>query len=231
MKKNIALLSFTLLIGCSGNKDETPKEQIAEVKLDTLVIGNSIYKTQDLADTNYTFPDLIAPADTDNVNIINFKEHVSRSADSLFLSCDNGKTIKLVNNRAQDDGYVLFNFMDLNKDINYYVITRLRVESRDFILVNKKNGEPLETIAYPIASPNNKYFVCGNCDLIAAFETNGLAVYKKNKNNYELAALRELADWGPDKLMWKNDTTLIVRALKKLTDETTTPFYKALYIK
>jgi hypothetical protein len=233
MKKIIPFLFLFSLLSCTNEKENLPvtESQVA-VSLDTLIIGNKVYCTQSLIDTNYNFSEIIVPHDTDNVTIQKHADIVSRSADSLFLKCDNGKVIKLVNNKSQDDNYKLFNFVNLNTEIDYYVINCLYVESMNFLLVNKKNGHPIETFGYPVTSPDKNYFVCGNCDLIANFDVNGISIYKKNKNNYELIGTRELTNWGPTQMLWKNDTTLIIKGDKLKTDNTTTEtIYKALFIK
>jgi hypothetical protein len=233
MKIIIPFLFVIIFFGCSEKKEDwSTTEKPAAVKLDTLAIGKQIYFTQNLTDTNYTFPAIITRGDSDDVQIISYPDLVRRNDDSLFLKCDNGKIIKLVNNRSEDDNYKLFRFVELNKDIDHYLIGCLRVESFNYLLVNKKNGNPIETIGPPFASPDKNFFVCGNCDLVANFNLNGIEVYKKGKSSYQSLGLRELTNWGPDQMLWKNDSTLIIKASQLKADNTTLEkIYKSTFYK
>ncbi len=233
MKKIIPFLFCIHLLSCSEQKkDEAVPETVLPPAYDTLTIGTKTYFTQNLTDTNYTFRDLEMPLDSDENAVKKLADLVRRDKDSLFLKCDNGKTIKLVSNRSENDNYKLFNFIALDKDIDHYVISCLYVESRDVLLVNKKNGNPLETIGYPVASPDKNYFASGNCDLVAAFDINGISLYKKSRSNYELLGIRELTKWGPVQLVWKNDTSLIIKGNQfKADGESLETMHKVLLIK
>ncbi len=227
--KKILVIAFTLLlISCSENKIEEHKEEAVKQQYDTITIGNKVYNMQTLNDTNYAFAQPFSYGESDSV--LALYSHVARrDSDTLFLSCDNNKIVKFVNNRSDED-YCVYDFKYFNKDINAYVIYCSVNESGSVWLINKNNGDSLETIGFPFASPNKKQFICCNMDLEAAFTLNGFELFDHTNDKYIRKGLREINNWGPEKIKWKDDTTLIVRALSGYGDPTKISV-KAIYFK
>ncbi len=231
MKKILAIAFTALFVSCSENKPEVAKEEIKTVQVvfDTITIGNKVYKMQNLADTNFVFEKFNLYDPSDSAYIEKHKEFVSRTGDTLYLKCDNGIIIKLKSNR--DDGdYEVYDFKYINKDLNAFVLLCSFYEAADVWLVNKANGDTLKTIGYPVVSPNKKQFVCYNIDLEAAFSLNGFELFDHTNGKYQRKGLREINDWGPESVKWKDDTTLIVRALSGYGDPTKISC-KAIYVK
>lgn len=231
MKKILVIAITALFISCSENKPEVAKEEIktAQIVFDTLTIGNKVYNMQNLADTNFIFEkfDLYDPSDS--AYIEKNKEFVSRKGDTLFLKCDNGRIVKLKSNRDEGD-FEMYEFKYFNKDINAFAVLCSFYESSSVWLFNKANGDSIETIGYPVVSPNKKQFVCYNIDLEAAFTLNGLELFEYTNGTYVRKGLREINEWGPERVKWKDDTTLIVRALSGYGDPAKIAI-KAIYIK
>lgn len=228
MKKNLAIAFTALLLSCSENKIEEYKEEVVKQQFDTITIGKSVYNMQTLTDTNFSFAKSFAYGESDSVLAL-YKHIARRDSDTLFLSCDNNKIVKFVNDRS-DENYTTYDFKFFNKDINAYVVYCSLYESSSVWLVNKETGDSLETIGFPFASPNKKHFVCYNIDLEAAFTLNGFELFDYTNSTYISKGLREINNWGPEKVKWKDDTTLIVRAISGYGDPTKI-FFKAIYIK
>ncbi len=230
--KNISIcFLLALFISCADNKTETPVADVVKPQLDTLAIGNKMYQTQDLTDTNFVFEKFEFNDPADSAYIEKNKNVARREGDTLFLKCDNGQTVKLKNNLSDGDDVMSFNFKYLNNDINAYVVFCYYYESYAVWLINKNNADTLVTINYPVVSPDKKQFVCANIDLEAAFTLNGMQLFKVENDIYIPNGVRELNNWGPDKIMWKNDTTLIVNGRKPKGNGEYASFYKAIYIK
>lgn len=231
MKNKILFILIVFAFSCSEEKIEKAIEVIAQPKFDTLAIGAKVYNMENLSDTNFTFNKFEYPDESDSISIEKNKDLASRVGDTLFLKCDNGKTVKLKNNVTDGDDLTAFNFKYIDKEINAYVVFCYYYESYAVWLINKHSADTLITISYPVVSPDKKQFVCANIDLEAGFTCNGLQLFKNENNVYVLNGLRELTDWGPEKVMWKNDTTLIINGSKMDGKGGYTSFYKALYVK
>jgi len=233
MKKIIPFLFSFFFFACSDHAEKEKATNLPEiaVQLDTLVIGANTYYTQNLTDTNFSFPSVNLSGVNDSVTIAAHNDLVRRAQDSLSFKCDNGKIIKLVNNRGEEN-FSVFDFIGLNTEIDYYLVRHSLIEGRNFILINKKSGNPIETIGLPVVSPQKNYFACGNCDLSAAFDLNGIEIFKAGNSSYKSIGLRELTNWGPEQMTWKNDTTLIIRGLESSNDEMQNhKVYKAIFVK
>lgn len=227
---------FLLLISCSNPK--TPEAVIVKqdtlvVERDTLQVGKHIYFIQNLTDINYKFTNVNFPGDSDIVQISKVPAgFVTRIKDTLFLKLDNGNTLRLKDNRSAEDDFTAYSFVEFNKDINYYVVFQSLYESGLYLLINKTDGTKHEAFGYPYVSPRKDYFVCGNCDLVAGFRANGLEIYKKKGNEYVLEGTRELANWGPEQMLWLDDSTLVIKGSKLTSDGVTqASVFKSILIK
>ena len=216
MKKILAFLFTALFVSCSENTPKVSKEEIknAEIIFDTLTIGKKVYQMQDLQDTNFVFEKFDSYDPSDSAYIAKNKDVVSRTGDTLFLKCDNGRIVKIKSNRDEGD-YEVYEFKYLNKEINTFVIMCSFYESSSIWLVNKTNGDSLETVGFPIVSPNKKQFICANTDLEAGFSGNGIELFGYDNKTIASKGFRELFNWGPEKVTWKNDTTLIVVVMER----------------
>jgi hypothetical protein len=231
MKKILAILFTALFISCSENKTEERIQEVVKQHYDTITIGSNIYKMQDLQDTNVVFEIFDFPGDSDSLSIEKNKDVARREGDTLFLKCDNGKTAKLKTNNSDGDDAMFFNFKYINKDINAFVVFCYYYESYAVWLINKNNADTLIAINYPVVSPDKKQFACANIDLEAAFTLNGIQLFKVQNNAFIANGVRELSKWGPEKIMWKNDTTLVVKGNESKGNGEYVTFYKAVYIK
>ncbi len=230
MKNILTCILFAFCISCSDNKTEVPVSDVVKPQLDALAIGSKVYQTQNLADTNFVFEKFSFTYETDSLYILKYKDLVSREKDTLVFKCDNGKIVKLKSNKNEDD-FKVYDFRYFDPNINAFVIACSFYESGNVWLINKATGDSLETIGLPIVSPSKKHFGCASLDLEAAFAFNGLEIFNYDGNSYKLIGTRELTNWGPEKIMWKNDTTLIVRAQESEGEGKYRSYCKALYIK
>ncbi len=231
MKNIIPFILIVFAFSCSEEKIEKAIEEITKPQFDTLTIGAKVYNMQDLADSNFTFDDFDFTEDSDSLSIEKSKDVASRHGDTLFLKCDNGRIVKLKNINSDGDDMEYFSFAGLNKDINGYVVSRMRYEYYDVLIINKHTGDSLFAIGYPVVSPNKQQFVCVNMDMEAGFTTNGIQLFKIENDMYISVGLRELNNWGPEKVMWKNDSTLIVNVVERTNEGVNRSYYKVLYIK
>lgn len=231
MKKILAFLFMALFVSCSENTPETTVTETVKPPMDTLAIGAQVYQMEVLKDSNFIFEEFDLFNPTDSLYIEKNKDLVSRNIDTLYLKCDNGEMVMLKNNRSDGDDMIFFDFKYLEKDLNAYIISCSLYESYNVWIINKQNADTLITINYPKVSPDKKKFICANLDLVAGFTTNGIELFKIENNKYILNGLRELSNWGPEEVMWKNDTTFVIKALETKSDGRHAYSYKALYIK
>jgi hypothetical protein len=230
MKKLFPLICSVLLFySCSSDQKQQP-ETIPPVKYDTLLIGKKVYNVETPKDTNYTFTEIDRYQENDSAALLN-NVGAHRRGDSLFLKCDNGETA-LVNNLKEDGDYVAYRYLLFDPNINHHVIHCSFYEGSGVLIIDKKTGKKTEVLGIPAVAPDKKHFACGNCDLIARYDVSGIELYELKNSTYESMGLREIMNWGPQQMTWKNDTSLVVRGLEQKSD-TSEPvrMFKILYIK
>ena len=121
----------------------------------------------------------IKPDTSEAVNIRTAAGKVRRSGDSLIFRLENGQEKALVNNNKTDgDDYVEYTYNAYLPAIQSWLVFHAGYEWYAYDLVSARTGEVISTIGIPQFSPDNKYFICSNTDLEAAFTQNGFQLYE-----------------------------------------------------
>jgi hypothetical protein len=95
--------------------------------------------------------------------------------------------------------------------INHWLILGYYYEWLQYEIVNCSNGKRTLVMGYPIFSPDGKYMFCGSFDE-SGEGTNGMEIWKLKGTSLQLALRRMLNKWGPQRVAWiANDTLLIER--------------------
>ena len=99
------------------------------------------------------------------------------------------------------------------------------MEGYQYLMINSKTGKETFICGPPAVSPNKKYLVASNLDLIAGFVYNGIEMYDIEADSLKLNWRRELTKWGANEIAWINDHTLIAK--KQQQDSVTQKFLDA----
>ncbi|HWY35057.1 MAG TPA: hypothetical protein VNX68_10450, partial [Nitrosopumilaceae archaeon] len=78
-------------------------------------------------------------------------------------------------------------------------------------------------------SPDKNYFISGNADLVAGFVFNGFDLYEIKNKKIHLIGRRELSNWGPEKIAWINNSSLLVQRI--ISDTTKPDKVRSEYVK
>jgi hypothetical protein len=216
MKKTFLLPALILVLLGSCKQNSSENKNISETKYDTLIIGSKVYRYTELNHTDYNIEE-DEYYKNENEALAACPD-ASRKGDTLLFKCENGKLTYLVNTNGEEDDFTKFDLIGWNQTINHFVVHVSLYEGQAYMLVNKANGSMLEAVGLPAVSPNRKYIVCGNSDLVAGFDFNGFQIFEKTETEYRPSGSRELINWGPVALKWKNDTTLMVKCEKLKND-------------
>ena len=143
---------------------------------------------------------------------------VSRKDELLTLELSNGKKVLLKNNKSDGDGYEVYQFISLDKN-NYFIVAAFYMESYAYLLINANNGKTYSTVGLPSSSPNNNFYIAGNCDIMAAFTFNGLELMTKTGDSILSNIKIDFPIWGPEEVKWKDDSTLYVKQKSQTGDD------------
>lgn len=229
---------FVMAIGLFSGCTKVEKEEVE--KIPDLVgsqVGESVFR---MGDKTFT----VEPSTKvefeqykkilfDTLEANNLKrdaEYVKRVGDTLLFKLENGKFTKLINNPNQEaDNYAHYDFMGRMPEINQSVVLGTFYEWYNYYLINHYTGDTTVLSGYPEVSPDHRFIVSGNSDLVAGFTFNGLEFYQMDNKKLKIIDTKQLGTWGPSELFWANNSTLVVQ--RDLIDTTQESMQRTDYIK
>jgi hypothetical protein len=215
MGRNISLymLALTFLMGCSTRPASEPGKE--ELDTTTTVVQSNQFPDLDIGqyqvykegDTAITLPDsdfVGTPKDREATNITK-TEGVNRSGEQLIFTLKNGQQKILKANLQDDENSVDYIFTRSLDAIGHWEVLAFYYESFDYILISQLDGTETHLWNKPVLSPDNKYLLCGSCDLEAQFVPNGFQMWSLKNGHLSLSWSKEIENWGAEKLIWTKD--------------------------
>ncbi|HWY37495.1 MAG TPA: hypothetical protein VNY73_02980 [Bacteroidia bacterium] len=228
-----------MIFSCSG-PEKTKEENAAPVKKDSLVsaadtfhVGTKIFYVEQISKADFdNAPGPFQPDSLEKNILIRDSIYAFRLGSVLILNM-NGRfeeTISFKDNTKEGtEGFCQFTYKGFLPEINQYVVFGAFVESFNYFLIDKATADTSFACGFPIMSPGKKHFICGNTDLMARFVPNGFDLYEVVGKKIHLVGRRELDKWGPEKIKWLNDSSLLVQ--RNVLDTTSPGMIKTDYVK
>lgn len=226
MKRIAFALCALYLVSCqqSPNTGEAVKDSAlavtdsAAVVIDTVTIGDQLYDITPATAAEFQQVPEFMPDTSEAVNIRRDSVRVRRAGDSLILTLADGRQKVMINNNNDNEEYTQYTYQAYLPALEHWVVFNAGYEWHSYELINCRNGEMTRTIGFPELSPDKKYFLCSNTDLVAAFTENGFQLFRFTPGQSPvLLQERELVNWGPATMKWKDTATLV--ALQHYLDE------------
>ncbi len=213
----ISLLSCLMLANC-GKEKPLEKAEIESVaqrplasELDTFYLGGKLVRVEKIEKSDFEEVDATPAIDTSETkNLQRDSDKVQRTGDTLQIKTA-AKNVFIVNNDSDTDEYAQYTYMGYNKAIDQYLVFGGFYEWHNYLLIDAKTGSQTVLWGKPVVSPNGKYIVSGNTDLVAQFTDNGIQLFESG-NAPKVIGEKILQLWGPEEIRWSNDTTLFVKA-------------------
>jgi hypothetical protein len=217
--KTLFLLPVAILLSCTNS--EKSKETIGAIsvkdslrsEIDTFNIGTKFFSVQQISQTDFDkVPRPIMPDTSENKLLQKDSAFVTRLGTVLILTVGNNETISFKDNtKEESEEFCKYTYSGFLPDINQYIIFGTYIESYNYLLIDKTTGDTSYVCGYPVLSPDKKYFICGNTDLIAGFVFNGFDMYEVKDKKIKLVGQRYLNNWGPENIKWQDDSTLFAQ--------------------
>jgi hypothetical protein len=137
-----------------------------------------------------------------------------RDSTGLHLSVSNGEEVVLrdqTDDSESGDDYVRHFLAAWRPELNAYEVAVGYYEGGATLLVDGRTGHRTKIWASPLVSPDRGRLVAASKDLEAAFDPNGLQIWRTDGDTLSLEWQQEL-EWGPAEPRWVDSTTLAVRA-------------------
>jgi hypothetical protein len=174
---------------------------------DTVTIGGRLFVWSHIEKSEFDAVPEMAPDTSEAVNIAAAPERVHRSGDSLVFSLENGGQKVLVNNHNDNEDMALYTYQAYIPEAQSWVVLNMGYEWFSYVLVNVRSGELQHTLGFPQLSPDKRFFIASNADLVAQFNPNGFELYEIRKNGPVMIQNYIAESWGPEKIKWKDADT------------------------
>ncbi|MFN8583573.1 MAG: hypothetical protein U0163_21670 [Gemmatimonadaceae bacterium] len=145
---------------------------------------------------------------TEQERLVAGGEAVRRQGDTLVLHLRAGGDVRLANDTAGSDNWLLYEF-DRHLDRAPFYGVRLQFfEGQGYLLVHDSTGRQTRVDAQPVVSPDGHRVATASMDLVAAFDPTRLFVGAIVGDTMQTEFELEPTDWGPDSLAWSGADTV-----------------------
>lgn len=133
---------------------------------------------------------------------------VKRVGQALWLRPAGHAPLRLLNNPIEDyDLNIAYEYMATLPAIGQWLLAVHLYEGGYYLLIDQRTGNKTRIWGPPAVSPNGRYFVCGNSDVLARYEPNGLQLWLAD-GRPQLLWQRE-TDWGVQEPRWLDNRSIL----------------------
>ena len=133
-----------------------------------------------------------------------------RSGQTLSVKIKNGKLVTFTPDTSISEGGTQYYYRGQLKS-GFHIIREIYIEGSAFTLVNMNTGEKTKIWEAPVESPDHKRIIVCSLDLMAAFNNNGLQLFKIENGNLVKEWEKEFSSWGPNMPYWKDNQTVYLK--------------------
>jgi len=210
-------LSCLLLINCGKDKpvEKTEIEAVAQKtlvsELDTFYLGGKLVRVERMEKSDFDDAESPAAIDTSETkNLQKDSDRVQRTGDTLTIKTK-AKDVHIVNNDNDTDEYAQYTYMGYIDAADQFLVFGGFYEWHNYLLIDGQTGDETVLWGKPAVSPDGKYIVNGNSDLVAQFTDNGMQLFTAT-HKPKVVGERSLKAWGPEEIKWADNKTLFVKA-------------------
>jgi hypothetical protein len=188
-------------------KIETPMiELIKGDTIDTLMSENKIYYVTQISDDYY---DKANDKSLKTYKYPKDQEKIRINSDSIVIYAID--TTLVFRNEEGEENIADFTFKGLIPQTQFAIIDGMFWEWTESYLVGINNGQVYSIFNAPAISPDLKFIVSYNADLVAMMMSNGLQILKYENDSISIDFELEFYDWGPEEVKWENDSSLLIK--------------------
>ena len=207
---SFSLLIFGLLL-IPGCQSASPPETGLRSETDTLINAGNIWKFDSINTANYKqlkWNDTYQAMPNEKID----NKFVTRNGQQLIFELQNGDTLCLTNDTSETDSYVNYQYCTKLSNNNHWLILGYYYEWLQYEIVNCSNGKRTPVMGYPFFSADGRFMACCSFDE-SGMGFNGIEIWNLKGNSLQLILHRELTKWGPNRLAWAGNDTLLIERL------------------
>jgi hypothetical protein len=138
---------------------------------------------------------------------------VSIYSDSIIIN-SNSRKVCFRNDTVEGESMVTYGLVSIISDPGYVHIKGTHWEWTTDHYINIRTGMVTEFWDSPILSPNKDRLLAYSSDIDAGFMPNGIQLFKISPDTIIKLFEKEIDAWGPDKVKWESDTSVIIKRFK-----------------
>lgn len=135
-----------------------------------------------------------------------FPAKVTRKQKSLQLKCAAGKNVELINDETENESCVMYYCLDYIQPEGLFLIYAQMYEGCDHFFVTEASGKTVSLGEMPIFSPARSRVAVSGFDITAAYDFNGIKIFKIDKGELQLEFELQPENWGPQDFHWESET-------------------------
>ncbi len=173
-------------------------EKMAETDNETAIDADNPPADPDFVDNE---------AETDEKTVLRrFPAKVSRKGKTLRLNCAGDRKVELTSDDSGGESHVMYYCIDYVQPEGLFLIYAQLYEGSDQFFVSEATGKTFNLGDRPIFSPQRSRVAVAGLDITAAYDFNGLRIFKVEKDGLQLEFELEPENWGPENFKWESET-------------------------
>jgi|GEM_PF-5366221 len=151
------------------------------------------------------------PDTVDSPQLSQAGSRVQRQGIHLLLTPANGRPLRIAHDTTDTDTAAYYYYWGTLPAAHQWVLAVGLYEGRAAALVDQRSGRRTAIWGQPVASPDGRYLVAYSADLGAAYDANGLQLFKIEPTGPRLLWQYSLNSWEPREVRWQDSKTLLVK--------------------
>ncbi|MDD3149078.1 MAG: hypothetical protein PHD82_17445, partial [Candidatus Riflebacteria bacterium] len=143
-----------------------------------------------------------------------YSNKLSRRQKSLKLKCSGGKSVELINEEAESESYVMYFCIDYIAPEGLFLVYAQMYEGSDHFFVSESSAKTTSLGDMPIFSPGRSRVAVSGFDITAAYDYNGIKIFKINKGELQQEFEIQPEEWGPQNFHWESETSATFNQVK-----------------
>jgi len=146
-------------------------------------------------------------AETDEKTVLRrFSAKVVRKGKTLRLNCAGDRKVEFTSDDSGGESHVMYYCIDYVQPEGLFLIYAQLYEGSEHFFVSEATGKTFNLGDRPIFSPQRSRVAVAGLDITAAYDFNGLRIFKVEKDGLQLEFELEPENWGPENFKWESET-------------------------
>jgi len=147
----------------------------------------------------------------DSPDVVQSFGPVSRQGLQLVFKPANGRQVVLTHDTTDSETVAYYHYWTELPKVRQWVVMASFFEGSAVKLIDQRTGQLTTLWGEPSVSPDGRYLLAYNTDMVAGFDPNGLQLYRMEATGPRLLWERLLDSWGPAEVRWDGNKAVVIK--------------------